>query len=108
MKRREAIRRKNASKLVETAAFYGDRRREERRSYQLSRSVQFKPKPAALIHRRFNPDLATHAPDPFLDDRKPNARAGVISGAQPSEELEDFVLVLGGNANAVVLDPDSD
>jgi hypothetical protein len=68
---------------------------------------QFHPKPAALAFLGFHTDMTAHPLDDFAHDGQADAGAFPV-GAGSFEYAEDALLVMFGNADAVVLDPQAD
>src|SRR5689334_21344138 len=63
------------------------------------------PEGAAFTRFRFEAGVTAHAGNSFLNDGKSDTRAGVaFFGIHPAENLENAIVVLGRNANAVVGD----
>src|SRR5262245_54321849 len=66
---------------------------------------QFDPEAAAPAWFGFDPDFAGHAFGPFAHEGEADAGAGVgIVAVQTLEQFENFILMLRGDADAVVLD----
>ena len=61
------------------------------------------PELAALPWLRFHTDAATHPLDAFSNERQANASAGILFDRMEAlEETEDFLVMLGGDADPVV------
>src|SRR6266699_3468331 len=64
------------------------------------------PRRGAAAQFGLNPDAPTHPLHRLADDGETDACAGVIGrGVQSLEHAEDPLMMLGGNADPVVLDP---
>src|SRR5688572_16214613 len=74
-----------------------------------ARPGQLDPEPAALAFLRDDAHAAAHAPHGAADDRETDAGARIRRCfVQPLEDLEDLVVILRRDADAVVLDPGPD
>src|SRR5579859_6821115 len=71
------------------------------------RQREFDPEAAALPRRRLDAGTATHPLRPFADDREPDPRSGIlIRSVQPLEDAKHPFVMLGRDADAVVLHPE--
>src|SRR2546421_3003143 len=67
------------------------------------------PKAAALARLRFQASASTHSFGAFADQRQPNPSARIdLLAVQSLEQAENLFMVLPGNADAIVLDPQAD
>src|SRR5687767_4319519 len=66
---------------------------------------QFYPKRASMPIARLDPHAPAHALHAAADDGQADARAGeLFKAVQALEDVEDALVVLGSDADAVVLD----
>lgn len=68
---------------------------------------EFDPEAAAVIGLRLDAGEAAHAFDAFADDGKADAGAWVARAVQAFEYAEDAFVLVRGDANAVVLEPEA-
>lgn len=69
---------------------------------------EFYPKAAALAGGGFKAELAAHAGNRFTDDGQAGAGAVVGAAVQAFKEAKDALVVFGGDADAVVFEPEAD
>ncbi len=69
--------------------------------------MKFDPEAAALTRSRLQAHSATHALDDFADEGKADAGAFVIF-AEALEHLPNFIVIFGGDADAVIGDGEPD
>src|SRR5688572_26199085 len=70
--------------------------------------AQFNPKSATTTCSGLDPHASPHAFDAFGDNRQANAGAGILFPVETNEGTKDLLLMLRGNANALIFHPEPD